>query len=177
LARAIRDGVKEDGSSLMGMPSESWVAVTDGDMADLLAWLRTHPPKGQARPGPRLGPMGRFLLIRKEVQPAPAWVAEAKAKPAMEAGPEFAVGRRIAQTVCSECHNSDLKGHPDTPDLLIGAAYDLPRFTRLMRTGIGMDDKEHGLMTEVAKGRFSHFTDQEIADLHAYLTARAEKTP
>jgi hypothetical protein len=52
-------------------------------------------------------------------------------------------------------------------------SYDLPEFTRLLRTGIGVDGKEHGLMSEVAKARFRHFTDEEIAGLHAYLVARA----
>ena len=53
-------------------------------------------------------------------------------------------------------------------------SYGLPEFTRLMRTGIGADGKEHGLMTAVAKSRFHLLADQEIADLHAYLVARAQ---
>ena len=46
-----------------------------------------------------------------------------------------------------------------------------------MRTGIGVDGKEHGLMTAVAKSRFKHFSDDEIAGLHAYLVARAQARP
>jgi hypothetical protein len=53
-------------------------------------------------------------------------------------------------------------------------SYGLPEFARLLRTGIGADGKEHGLMSVVAKSRFHHLTDQEIADLHAYLVARAK---
>jgi hypothetical protein len=56
-------------------------------------------------------------------------------------------------------------------------AYGLPEFTRLLRTGIGVDGKEHGLMSEVAKARFRHFSDEEIAALHAYLSARAQLPP
>jgi cytochrome c553 len=52
--------------------------------------------------------------------------------------------------------------------------YGLPEFTRLLRTGIGPDGKEHGLMTAVSKDRLRHLSDQEIADLHAYLVARAK---
>lgn len=175
LARAIRGGVRPDGSSLMGMPSESWVAVTDAEMGDLLAWLRTHPPAGPVHPRVRLGVMARLGLLTGKMKPTPLYVAEEAAMIPMDLGPRFAAARHTAQTVCAECHGNDLKGRPgDTPDLMIAASYDLPGFTRLMRTGIAADGKERGLMTMVSLGRFSHFTDAEIADLHAYLTARAE---
>jgi hypothetical protein len=52
-------------------------------------------------------------------------------------------------------------------------AYDLEKFTRLLRTGIAADGKERGLMTGVARGRLYHLSDQQIAGIHAYLTARA----
>ena len=178
LARAIRTGVRADGSQLWAMPSESWVAVTDAEMSDLLAFLRTHPPAGPETPPMTFGPKTRLRIILGEVEPTPKWVAEARAKPALDVGPAFMRGRHLAQTVCAECHGSDLKGREgETPDLMIGAAYDMADFTRLMRTGVAADGKEKGLMTEVARGRFSHFTDQDIADLHAYLAARSERTP
>jgi mono/diheme cytochrome c family protein len=178
LARTIRAGVKADGSLMWGMPSESWVRVTDAEMADLLAYLRTFKPAGRDAPSTRFGALGRWNVLRRETTPTTAWVAEARANPSFDAGPAFMRGRHLADTVCSECHGSDLKGRPgDTPDLLMGASYDLPGFTRLMRTGVAADGKEKGLMTEVARSRFSHFTDRDIADLHGYLTARAERTP
>jgi hypothetical protein len=43
-----------------------------------------------------------------------------------------------------------------------------------MRTGVAMDGKTKGLMSEVARENFTSFTDEDIAALHAYLTARAE---
>lgn len=42
-----------------------------------------------------------------------------------------------------------------------------------MREGVPLDGRELGLMKRVAVGRFSHFTDEEIAALHAYARARA----
>jgi mono/diheme cytochrome c family protein len=178
LARAIRAGVRADGSQLWSMPSESWIHLTDAETSDLIAWLRTHPPAGPVRPRETFGPLGRLKIILGEGRPTPSYVAEARTKPAFDAGPEFARGRHIAETVCAECHRSDLKGEAgDTPDLLIGASYDLAGFTRLMRTGVAMDGKDKGLMSEVAKENFSTFTDADIAALHGYLTARAEKMP
>lgn len=175
LARAIRGGVRPDGSSLMGMPSESWAAVTDAEMGDLLAWLRTHPPAGPVHPRVRMGLMGRIGVLTGQFKPTPVYVAEDAGNTPLDLGPTYAVARHMAQTVCSECHGADLTGRPgDTPDLMMAASYDLAGFTRLMRTGIAADGKKRGLMTEVSRGRFSHFSDAEIADLHAYLTARAQ---
>jgi len=176
LARAIRAGVRQDGSMLWGMPSESWVRVTDAEMADLLAYLRTFRPAGEVHPATSFGPKTRLQILMGKAEPTVDWVERARANPSFDAGPAFMRGRHLADTVCSECHGSDLKGRPgDTPDLLIAAAYDRPGFTRLMRTGIAADGQEKGLMTEVARSRFSHFTDEELADVHDYLTARAER--
>jgi hypothetical protein len=63
------------------------------------------------------------------------------------------------------------------PDLAVAAAYDLPRFARLLRTGIGRDGKDHGLMSEVARGWLKYLSDDQIAGLHAYLVARAARAP
>lgn len=80
-------------------------------------------------------------------------------------------GKYIAMTSCSECHGSDLRGGADdfSPPLTIVAAYTLENFTTLMQTGVPIGGRELDLMAEVAKNRFSHFTDSEIASLHAYL--------
>ena len=176
LARAIRAGVRPAGSALWGMPSESWIRTTDAEMAELLAFLRSWKAAGTATPRATFGPLARWQVITGELEPTGAWVTRAKASPSFDAGPTFARGRHLAETVCSECHGSDLKGRPgDTPDLMIAASYDLPGFTTLMRTGVAADGKEKGLMTIVSKGRFSHFSEQDVADLHGYLTARAER--
>ncbi|QTC91773.1 c-type cytochrome [Brevundimonas goettingensis] len=176
LARAIRSGVRADGTQLWAMPSETWTTMTDAEVADVIAWLRTHSPAGPDRPRETFGPLGRLNILLGRAKSTPAWVADAKAHPAVEVGPQFARGRHLAVTVCGECHNSDLKGREGgAPDLLIAASYDLPGFTKLLRTGVAMDGKEKGLMSEVSKANFSAFTEADIAALHAYLTARAEK--
>jgi mono/diheme cytochrome c family protein len=178
LARAIRSGVRADGTRLWSMPSETWTTMTDAEVADVIAWLRTHPAAGPERPRESFGPLGRLKILLGMTKSIPDWVAVAKAEPAFDAGPSFARGRHLARTVCSECHRSNLKGEPGwTSDLLIAASYDLPGFTKFMRTGVAMDGKDKGLMSEVARENFSAFTDADIAALHAYLTARAEKAP
>lgn len=178
LARAIRGGLRHDSRPLWAMPSESWVEVTDAEMADLLAFLRTHRPAGAPTPSPVLPLHGRWQLLTGELGLSPDYVAEARAAPAADLGPAHADGRHLALTVCSECHASNLGGHEGfTPDLALAASYDLAGFTRLMRTGQPIDDRDLGLMTEVARSRFYHLTDEEIAAMHAYLVARAEALP
>ncbi|CAN5397871.1 hypothetical protein BH09PSE1_BH09PSE1_30680 [soil metagenome] len=178
LARAIRAGVRADGSQLWEMPSETWIHLTDTEVADLIAWLRSHPAAGPVQPRENFGPLWRLKIIMGEAKATPGYVFEARANPVFDAGPRFARGRHLAQIVCGECHGSDLKGRPGfTPDLLIGASYDAASFTRLMRTGVAMDGKTKGLMSEVARENFTSFTDADIAALHDYLTARAERAP
>jgi hypothetical protein len=44
-----------------------------------------------------------------------------------------------------------------------------------MRTGNALGKRELPLMSEVARNRFSHFTDEELRDLYTYLIAAAAK--
>ena len=56
-------------------------------------------------------------------------------------------------------------------------AYDLPAFSKLMRTGVPADGRKLKLMDEVARNDFSHLTDEELSALHAYLVERARRVP
>lgn len=178
LVRAVRGGVRHDGRALWAMPSESWVEATDAEMADLLAFLRSHQPAGEPKPSPVMTLRGRWQLLTGELRLSPAYVADARTAPAVDLGADYAAGRHLALTVCSECHGSSLEGHDGfTPDLTLAASYDLAGFARLMRTGQPIDDRDLGLMTAASRERFSHLTDAEIGALHAYLVARAEAQP
>lgn len=178
LARIVRLGVRPDGRGVMGMPSMGFVRLTDGEMADIIAFVRSLPAGGIDQPDHYIGPLDRWQLWTEgAVKPAVTYVAAERAKDPLDAGPAHAAARHHARIICAECHGGDLKGNgwdSGAPDLRVIGSYGLPEFTRLLRTGIGVDGKEHGLMSEVAKARFRHFTDQEIAELHAYLVARAK---
>jgi cytochrome c553 len=45
LVRIVRRGVLPEGSSVLGMPSEMFSGLTDGDLARILAYLRSVPPQ------------------------------------------------------------------------------------------------------------------------------------
>jgi mono/diheme cytochrome c family protein len=77
-----------------------------------------------------------------------------------------------------ECHGRDLKGGAlaNGPDLAIAGAYELADFEKLLRTGVAAGDRRLGLMSESAPVRFNVLSHEEIAALHAYLKARAERS-
>ena len=182
LAQAIRQGFGHEGKALLVMPSESYANLTHSEVTALVKAIRATPAGGTATPARSIGPLGRIGLVAGKIKMAPQLVGEYAASQAADFGPKFAAGRHIAITVCSGCHGSTLSGkeaEPGTlaPDLNITGAYDLPAFTRLMRTGRPPTGRELKMMTGVSRKAFTHFTDEEIADLHSYLVERARRAP
>lgn len=182
LAQAIRQGIGPNGNPLLVMPSESYANLTDSEVAALIKAIRATPAGGQPTPPPNVGPLGRLGLVGGKLKTAPQLVEEYAAAQSADLGPAFAPGRHIAISVCSGCHGSTLSGkeaEPGTiaPDLNVVGAYDLPTFTKLMRTGLPPSGRQLKMMTGVSQKAFSKFTDKEIADLHAYLVERAKRTP
>jgi mono/diheme cytochrome c family protein len=60
--RAIRRGVRHDGTSLIVMPSEVFTHLAESDLAAILGYLRQLPPIDREVPTTGFGPMGRALL-------------------------------------------------------------------------------------------------------------------
>ncbi len=178
LARIVRRGVRPDGRGVIVMPSMGFVRLTDPEVADLLAYLRSVPAGGDEQPHHYFGPLDQWdLWTGRGPKAAIAYVAAERAKEPPDAGPEHAPARHLAGIVCAECHGGDLRGNgwdSGAPDLGVARAYGRTEFTRLLRSGVGADGKEHGLMSQVARDRLHHLTDDEIAAVHAYLLARAK---
>ncbi len=182
LAQAIRQGVRPTtGQALWDMPSATFANVSDAELAQVLAFVRSAPVGGGAGPSDTPGLRARLAILRGRTgdtvrgeRSAPVLVAMARAQPPPDLGPEHAQGRHLAATVCSECHGSDLGGdrHEGGPDLAAVGGYDLDQFQRLLRTGVPVGGRDLGEMSEVARKDLLVFTDAEIAALHGYLKAR-----
>ena len=178
LVRIIRRGVRPDGQSVVVMPSEMFSALSDADLGKILAYLHSAP----ARPGPgrevRLGPLARLGLVLDKYQTAAQLVrrADSLVSAYQVPGDSTAAGAYLARTICTECHGLDLRGGERAPDLRIAASYSTEAFTRLLRTGKALGDRELDLMSDVARRRFTHFTDAEIQALRGYLLARATRS-
>ena len=138
LARAIRHGVRRDGTGLFAMPSASFYHLSDEDLARLLAFLR-HQPRVDGDEQPTyIGPLGQLGIATGKFRLAPGDDGSRGARVA-------AVTRRRAggawplpgDVVCSECHGPTLQGGLDgkAPPLAIAATYTDEAFRHLMKTG------------------------------------------
>lgn len=179
LARAIRQGIGVDGRSLFVMPSEAFQHISDQDVAALIAMIRHLPPAGTTSPHNAYGPLGRVGIVFGKFKSAPELVSEYSAREPIPVGAQFESGRQLVITRCSGCHNADLSGKEigpgDTsPDLTIVGAYDLPSFTKLLRTGVPAGKQKLPMMGPTARSDLSHMTDPEIGSIYAYLQERAK---
>ena len=175
----IRQGVRPDGKSVIEMPSGMFAALSDQDLGAIISFLRSLPVREGHTDGVRFGALAHVMFALGQFRPAATEAKRAaeltKIYPAP--GDSNWAGAYLARTVCTECHGLDLRGGPSgkPPDLKIAGVYPLDAFTHLMRTGKAPGKREVGLMSRVARERFSDFTDAEIALLHRYLVARSRQ--
>lgn len=174
LARAVRYGVRKDGTTLWVMPTAGHKHIADDDLGRIIAWIRTVKPAAEdVTAQTSFGPVGRMLALSGTLPPSfvQAKAAE-KARPAE-------VGRYFTEAVCLGCHALDKPlpahdGNGMAPALAeVAGGYDPQAFATLLKTGKGMGARDLGLMREVSVESFSHFTDEEVAAIHADLTAKA----
>ncbi len=178
LVRAIRHGVRKDGSTLWVMPTQAYNNIADDDLGKIVAWIRTLKPAGDDQLKKiGFGPIGRMLVLTGKLPPSvhPEQVA-ARTRPAE-------VGQYFVRAVCTGCHALDHAqpsedGKQIVPALLeVGPAYDGAAFRTLLRTGKGLSNRDLGLMREVAQVDFKWMTDGEVDAILAWLKAEAAKRP
>jgi len=171
---ALRHGIDHTGRAMRDMPSYNFLRLRDGDVADIIAWLRAAPLVQHDLPKASLPWSIRWdLAFDRDVAIAAILPKVPPMKLAGEDSP-VARGEYLAMTTCNECHGLTLHadspfGDEAAPSLIVIAGYDEAAFTRLMRTGKALGDRELPMMSGVARGRFVHFTDTEVSDLYAYL--------
>lgn len=62
LARIVRLGVRPDGRGVVAMPAFGFVRLTDDEMADIIAFLRSVPAGGSIQPEHFIGPLDQWDL-------------------------------------------------------------------------------------------------------------------
>ena len=177
LIRLVRFGVKRDGTSAVGMPASVFYPMDGADLALILRHLRERPSLPAVPRHRRILPLGRLALLMRwwkisadQVDSTiPRWGELPRTTPLER-------GRYWASITCAECHGSDLEGLPHfpSPSLAIVNAYYPEQFQRLIRTGEHLSGRTDGAMARVSRAAFAEFTDQEIADLYAFLTRTFE---
>lgn len=167
----IRHGVRPDGTTLLGMPSDAFARLRDEDFARIVGFIRSAPAVDGPGKSVSVGPLGRLGLLTGQFSVATKLVGEVNSAKPVAVPDSLAEGSYLAHTICTECHGPDLEGDPGfkVPPLAVAATYSWPEFETLMRAGKARGDREVGLMSEVARGRFVHFTPEEMQALFAYL--------
>ena len=118
-ARAVRHGIKPDGTPLLIMPSTHYSGLSNEDLGRIVAHLRSTAPIDREHPARTLGPIGR-MLVATGLLPVPADAIDHE-RSEYTAPPRAATVEYGAYlgSGCSGCHGEDLTGgpalEPDTP--------------------------------------------------------------
>ncbi len=121
LVRAIRHGVRPDGTPLRFMPSSDYSALSDDDVAAVVAYVRSVPPVDRVNPPSEVGPLGRLLFVAGKLpllSEAELVTHDVAARQAPSAGVTVEYGRYLAAIGgCQGCHGTTLSGGqvPGTP--------------------------------------------------------------
>ena len=166
----IRYGLKPDGKSLStAMPSTSFYHLSQSELEQMYAFFNTFEYSNTHNNDNKHSLVDRFFIAKNE---APSAINELSEMFELENIPVYvSEGERLAKLACSECHGVDLNGTDIAPNLAISRAYNFEQFQRLMKTGIGLGDRDLNLMTQTAVLRFSFFTDEEVEEIFSYLNS------
>ncbi len=178
--RAIRHGVRRDGTSMIVMPSEIYAHLSDEDLAAIIAYLNTLPPVDREVPRTSFGPLGRLLLAagRLNILVAPK-TPQFDSHPPVRREPTVAYGRYLADIAgCHGCHGYELSGGrvagprnlPPASNLTPAgrlACWSEAEFVQAMRTGVRPDGSTmNSFMPWMVLGGM---TDDEMRAIWIYL--------
>jgi mono/diheme cytochrome c family protein len=181
IVRALRHGVGRDGRPLKVMPSTDYAHLTAGDVAAIVAWVKSRPAVDMVQPPVQIGPVGRALFIAGKL---PILHAERidhtrSAEMSVVPGATAEYGRYVAAVGCQGCHGVTLAGGP-----IQGGAPDWPPaanltpagslkhwtaagFATFLRTGKRPDGSAVGQVMPIRLTQ--HLTDEEVRALWLYL--------
>jgi mono/diheme cytochrome c family protein len=107
LARIVRRGVRPDGHGVIVMPACGFVRLTDAEIADILAYVRSLPAGGSEQPDHWFGPLDQWDLWRGH-GPRPPSPTSLPNAPSNQPTPGPSTGCAASPSiVCAECHSGD----------------------------------------------------------------------
>ncbi len=187
--RIVRHGVRPDGRVTL-MPSEDFLRMSDQELSDIIAYIRSMPPVDREVEPVRLGPLGKLLVATGQIHFSADLVGEhhtahASTPPPAEVTLEF--GAHLA-AVCTGCHAMNFAGGPIpggdpswvpaanlTPhgEGLAGWSYE--DFARAMRDGRRPDGAEIRAPMSFMTPFANNMTDVEMQALWLYLQSLAPR--
>ena len=169
--RALRSGLRPDGTSELMMPAHAYRGFTDDEVTAIIAGLRALPKRGSELPRTHPGLLLRAALLVGWVQLEPDKVTVAR--PPLDAGTRLQAGRHLAAVACGRCHGTDLAGiNGGAPDMTVRGYYTRAKFHGLIQRGDAIGEGDMALMTRTAQANFSHFSNAEVDAIYDYLEAR-----
>lgn len=168
--RAIRHGVARDGRSLIFMPSGAFQALSDDDLASLIAYVRSVPPVDREMPSPRPGPLARLLHVAGALPLLPAELVDhaARSRGTPPAGVTPQYGEYLATGGgCRECHAANLGGG-NGPNITRGRLrWTEAQFLTAMREGTRPDGST--IDEAMPWKTYAKMTDEELRAIYAYV--------
>ena len=175
--RAIRHGVGPEGKSLIIMPSEVFYYLSDADLGDVIAYLKTLPPVDNELPTSKAGPLARLFILLGEPFLVAGEIDQTGPRPvAPEPGITAEYGRYLGRS-CTFCHGDDLSGPTiggfeiEPPNLTPAGRlgrWSEADFVHTLRTGV--TPRGHELDNEEMPWEsLGRMTDDELAAVWMYL--------
>lgn len=180
LERLIRRGVKRDGTSTWIMPAPMFSHLSDEDLGDIIAFVRSAPQSNGPMREVTLRSLGRIGVVIGKFKPLATQVSpDVRRAVTTDRSNPIVLGQYLVNTACTECHGPDLHGSDivHAPSLAVSAGYSNADFDRLLRSGVAIGGRLVGLMSEVGQTRFPALTDEEVVAVREYLRTQFPPTP
>ncbi len=177
--RAVRHGVRHTGQS-SSMPSLEFINLSDHELSDIVAYLRSRPAVDRTTRPIRIGPLFSYIVAFGSDTLLAFKVDHQKAhpvEPPVEAA-SVELGEHIAQ-VCRGCHGEHLSGgkvagDPNMPVVANITPHETglkgwteADFFRALREGRRKDGTE--ILPQMPWKAYGQMTDVELKALWAYL--------
>lgn len=187
--KAIRHGVRMDGTALLFMPSYEFYFLSDEDLGSVIAYIQSAPPMDNILPRSSVSPLGRLVMMVPGITFIPAELIPHDAlrpvPPPVGITPEY--GEYLTQS-CKVCHGLTMSGGkipafpaswPPALNLTWGEGSALPswsvdEFINAMRSG----ETPGGVQLRRAYmpwTSYRHMSDDELRAVWVYLKSLPPK--
>jgi len=181
--KAIRHGVRMDGTPLLFMPSTEFYFLSDEDLGAVIAYVKSAPPMDNVLPSISVSPLGRLVMMVPGITFIPAELIPLDAPrpdaPVVGVTPEY--GEYLTHS-CKVCHGLTMSGGqipgfpaswPPALNLTWGEGSALPNWTEeefinTMRTGETPDGIELR-KAYMPWTSYRHMNDDELRAVWVYL--------
>ena len=184
MIRAIRNGVRKDGKSVVFMPSHEYNQIDSKDLGSLIAYIRSVEPVDNPLPETQINiPFRMIYLFGGKLHLFPARLID-HSKPIpdpVENRNPMELGKYLAVT-CTGCHGGDYKGGPipgvppswpESTDITSEGnlgSWTPEQFKEVMRTGNTPEGRE--MNTQYMPWQtFGQMTDEELEGLYTYFSS------